>query len=152
MSLDLTKNEEKAISNQPSQPKQIKAWEELSEKQKNAIIALSLSNSIREASKKYKAMTGYSLSDFWSHVYPTIKETWKEYISNIPDKALMMLKGGSLKAVKELIDEVDHYDVEIRHKASKVIVEGVVLKKESDNKNPNINIPIQINVDKYIEE
>ena len=129
--------------------KQTTAWENLTHLERNCVIALLLSNSVREAEKKFTAMTGKKNWVFWKEVYPAVRETWKAYADNISDLALGRLKAGSLEAVDEMIDEIKHFDVEIRHKASKVIIENVVTPKKESSKGPTFNAPVQINVDKY---
>lgn len=150
MNLESKNQENQSLVEKPKQ-QEIKAWENLTNLEKNCVVALILSNSIVEAQKKFKSMTGKGNWVFYKTVYPSVKDTWKSYSTNISDLALMRLRAGSLDAVDEMLDEVKHYDVEIRHKASKVIIENVVAPKKDSGGN-TFNAPVQINVDKYIEE
>lgn len=96
-------------------------------------------------------MTGKGNWVFYGTVYPAVKDHWREYADKVNDMALGMLKAGSVEAVQEMIEEVKHYDVEIRHKASKVIIENVVVPKASKEppKGPTFNAPVQFNFDKW---
>lgn len=132
--------------------KQFRAFEELDFLERNAVIALIISSSIREASRKYKAMTGRSVSDFWNNVYPGVKDHWKLYSSQINELAIMRLRAGTLEAVDELLAEINHYDVEIRHKASKYILDRALPENSSQNLgNTNKFQAIRFNFDKYIK-
>jgi hypothetical protein len=132
---------------------QIVAFENLNYVEKNAVIALILSKSIREASRKYKAMTGRSVSDFWANAYPRIKDNWKIYSNQINDMAIMRLRAGALDAVDELLVEIKDANIEIRHKASKYVLDRVLLDGKNDN---SIEIKrfqkTQFNFDKYFED
>lgn len=143
------KNEEKKEEIQSQPKEQARAWETLNNLEKNCVIALCLSNSVRDAEKKFRSLTGKGKHIFYNVVYPKVKEVWKDYSNNFTDIALMRLKAGAIDAVDEVLDEIKHPDVEIRHKASKLIIEKTVAPQKDSGSTNNFNAPIQFNFDKY---
>lgn len=143
------KNAEEKEKIQILPKEQTRAWETLDNLEKNCVIALCLSNSVREAEQKFRSLTGKGKHIFYNVVYPEVKEVWKEYSNSFTDIALMRLKAGAIDAVDEMIDEIKHPDVEIRHKASKVIIDNVVSPKKENGGGPTFNAPVQFNFDKY---
>lgn len=117
-------------------PKQIQkdivghSWTDLDTEQKNGVLALTLARSTNEAARIFKTTTKRSRAYFYSKVYPTIKDIWKEISLGLPDDALRILRGGSVAAAYELTKEIEHKDVRIRNKASNDILGHVISNKK----------------------
>ena len=113
------------------------SWHDLNTEQKNAVLALCLGRSVREAATIFRSITKRSKSYFYANVYPTIKPMWRTLSDGLPDEALRVLRGGSLAAARELVHEVENRDVRIRNKASNDILERVMPQKQ-----PNVAVTL----------
>jgi hypothetical protein len=121
-------------ANLPTPEQHGASWHDLTTEQKNAVLALCLGKSVREAATIFRSITHRSKSYFYANIYPTVKPMWRELSDGLPDEALRVLRGGSLAAARELVSEVEHRDVRIRNKASNDILERVIPRE------PNIAI------------
>jgi hypothetical protein len=125
------------------------SWTDLDTEQKNGVLALTLARSTNEAARIFKTITKRSRAYFYSKVYPTIKDGWKEISLGLPDDALRILRGGSIAAAYELTEEIKHKDVRIRNKASNDILGHTLANK----KGPQVAVQVNtFNAGKYIEE
>ncbi len=107
------------------------SWSNLTELQKNGVLSLILSKNPTQAAKTFRSITKRSISYFWSYVYPGIKENWKQYNITAPEEALRILRGGSISAAYELVEEIKHRDVKIRNKASNDVLSFALPRKET---------------------
>lgn len=144
----MIENTQLEASEQPAAP--IPSWTDLTNEQQNAVLALTISRSVNEASRRFKTTTGRSRAYFYSMVYPTVKSFWKDMSENIAGDALRILRGGTIAAAHELVEEVKHRDVKIRNKASNDIL-GYALPS---NKGAGVAVQINnnFNGDKYMED
>lgn len=106
-------------------------WDQLSDHQKNVILALFQTNGVPSAAQKYYSkMTGNKRSAFYKH-YRTVKDIWQSYKSALLDKVSTRLLCLCEKAIDVYEEGLNHEDFRWRFQSATQILD-MVLPKPSD--------------------
>lgn len=131
-----------------------RVWDNLTAEEKQAVIALTLSSSVRKAAEEWSIRTGKAKSTFFNKVYPSIKFRWREFASEAQGEAMNILKVGSIKAAKKAVELIDFPHPDVQLKAANSVLKHVMPKQESGGTNIGIQqnfIKMQADADKFIK-
>lgn len=132
---ELTVAEEEAKAKVVEQKK----WRDLDRDERAVVVAELVTAKVKDA---------YDLVGFKSSKYHQIKRKIAPLIDElqkeIPSQALQVLAGGSVMAARELVDELRHFNIDVRHRAAVAILDRV--SGFNPDKEGKVQVGVQVNL------
>lgn len=122
-------------------------WNDLTGDEKDAVICLNLERTIREASKRWAAITKKSDRWFFKKVYPRVKPFYKDMAKTATKEAERILSIASIRAARRVVDLVEWPHPDVQMKSAKIILDKALPKAA-----PGVNLNLQQNFIKMQQE